>query len=151
MDGNAVPLELRSNYLSLSGDNATDTRGQILDRNIAKASIAIAVECPHCGTGKLKDGLTKCLAGDRAGMNGHASHHDGPVNYSDALARLCGGDGALLPCWATTDYNQVVLSCSHFESLLAMSRLPSLSVASHVLPFRPNTNRVKLPALKATQ
>jgi hypothetical protein len=50
-------------------------------------------------------------------MNGHASHHGGPVNDSDALARLCRGDRALLPRWATADYSKVVLRYSHFEHL----------------------------------
>ncbi len=88
-----------------------------MDRNIAAASIPIAVQGLYGKTGKLKDGLAERLAWDRAGMNGHASHHDGPVNDGDALARLCRGDSAFLPRWATADYNKVVLCYSHFESL----------------------------------
>ncbi|MCU1249724.1 MAG: hypothetical protein JWQ49_2753 [Edaphobacter sp.] len=62
---------------SLALDNRANTRGDILDRSAAKASDPIAVQRLYRKTGKLKDGLTYRLAGDRAGMNTHASNHAG--------------------------------------------------------------------------
>src|SRR6266849_6020608 len=116
MDGNPVARQLRSNYLSLSVDNGAHTGGDILDRNAAIASRPIAVQSLYGKTGKLKNGLTYRLAGDRAGMNAHASDHDGPVDDGDALARLCRSDGALLARWATADHNKVIFGYIHLEA-----------------------------------
>src|SRR5437870_567369 len=116
MDGNPVALQLRSNYLSLSGDNGIHAGGDILDGNLATVSTPIAVQGLHGKAGKLKDGLPYRLAGDRAGMNAHASDHDGPVDDGDALAGLCRRDSALLACWATADHNKVIFGYIHLEA-----------------------------------
>src|SRR5260370_11709554 len=108
----------------------------MLDGKIATASRPIAVQGLYGKTGKLKDGLTERLAGNRARMNGHASHHDRPVNDGNAFTRFCCGDGTLLPRWATADHNKVVLCCAHFENLLVVSRLRYFALLRRTGPLR---------------
>src|ERR1700730_17311678 len=139
MDSNPVALELRSNYLSLSRDNGVHTRGDILDRNVDTTLRPIAVQGLYGKAGKLKDGLTYRLAGDCARMNAHASDHDGPVDHSDAFARLCRSDGGLLPRWPTADYNQVIVCYLHFAELNSQlpAALPSSSASYEHSPCVP--------------
>src|SRR5260370_1020833 len=58
-----------ANYLSLARDNGVHTGGDILNRNAGTTSRSIAVQSVYGKAGKLNDGLTYRLAGDRTGMN----------------------------------------------------------------------------------
>jgi hypothetical protein len=63
-------------------------------------------------------------------MNAHASEHAGPVNYSDAFARLCRSDGAFLAGWAIADYKKVVFGCTHCDASIATAILFSFHATS---------------------
>src|ERR1700688_3415061 len=76
----------------------------------------IAVEGLYGEAGELKDCLTYRLAGDGTGMDGYASNHVGPIDDSDALARLRSSDSALLASRTTADHNKVIFGYDHLDA-----------------------------------
>src|SRR5260370_1821150 len=76
--------------------------------------LAVAVKRVYGERGKLKDGLTQRLAGDRASVNAYTADHDDVVDQGNALARLCRGDSTLLARWATADYDKIIIRNTHF-------------------------------------
>src|SRR5260370_40895354 len=76
--------------------------------------LAVAVKSLYGESGKLKDGLTQRLAGDRASVNAYTTDHDDVVDQGNAFSRLCPGDRTLLARWATADYDKIIIRNTHF-------------------------------------
>src|ERR1700686_3966347 len=111
--------------------------GNILDRNVDATSRPISVQGLYGKAGKLKDGLTYRLAGDCAGMDRHASDHNGPVDDGDTLVGLCRRDGALLARWASADHNEVVFGFTHLQAFGSQCRQHWLFDSARAQGFTP--------------
>ena len=112
-DRDAVAPQLRADYVRLARNDARDARSEVLNRDISLASIGASIEGSDGNSSQLKNGLTDALAGNRAGVDAHAAHHERAVHHRHALAQLRGADRALLARRATADDNQIVRLVGH--------------------------------------
>jgi hypothetical protein len=108
IDADSVPRQLSSDDVGFALDDFSYSHRNIPNRNVAVRYTPVAVLRFDGTAGELKYSFANGLAGDRAGMNGHATDHRSAVHNGNVFARLCGRNSALLSSWAATDNDEIV-------------------------------------------
>src|SRR5260370_33015069 len=108
-DVDAIAGKLRASHIDFRLDDVERAKGEIGHGDRFLHAIIDAVDALVLVAGKMQDGLTNGLAGNRTGIDGGSADHLESFNERGAFAELGCLDGGALACGPGTNCDEIVL------------------------------------------